>query len=66
MFQKIPSMEKLMDNKGGFTFFRRNFFASHRRKTSWVNLSAFQKCSGVKIFLCSRGVTILSIFFVSH
>ena len=66
MFQKIPSMEKIMDKEGGFTFLRRNVFALHRRKTSWVNLSVFQKCSGIKIFLCSRGVTILSIFFVSQ
>ena len=55
-----------MDNEGGFTFFRRNFFASHRRKTSWVNPSVFQKCSGIKNFLCSRGVMILLIFFVSQ
>ena len=54
MFQKIPSMEKLMDSEGGSTFLRRNFFASHRRKTSWVNPSAFQKCSGIKIF-CAVG-----------
>ena len=50
MFQKNPSMEKLTNNEGGFTFFRRNFFASHRRKTSWANPSVFQKCSGIKIF----------------
>ena len=56
MFQKIPSMEKLMDSEGGSTFLRRNFFASHRRKTSWVNPSAFQKCSGIKIF-CVVGVS---------
>ena len=65
MFQKIPSKEKLMDNEGGFTFFRRNFFASHRRKISWVNPSVFQKCSGIKIF-CVVGVSRFGQSFLSH
>ena len=65
MFQKIPSKEKIMDNEGGFTFFRRTFFASHRRETSWVNPSVFQKCYGIKIF-CVVGVSRFCRSFLSH
>ena len=39
-----------MDNKEGVTFFRRSFFASNRRNSSWANLSVFQNYSGFKIF----------------
>ena len=39
-----------MEKKGGVTFFRRSFFAPNRQKTSWANLSAFQKCSCIKSF----------------
>ena len=55
-----------MDEKWGVTYFRRKIFASHRQKTSWANLSVFQKCSGRKKFLDKRRITILSIFFVSY
>ena len=65
MFQKIPSKEKIMDNEGGFTFFRRIFFASHRRETSWVNPSVFQKCYGIKMF-CVVGVSRFCRSFLSH
>ena len=52
-----------MDEKWGVTFLCRKIFASHRQKTSWANLSVFQKCSGRKKFLDKRRITILSIFF---
>ena len=55
-----------MVEKWGVTFLRRKIFASHRQKTSWVNLSVFQKCSGRKKFLDKKRITILSTFFVSH
>ena len=50
----------------GVTFFRRKIFVSRRRKTTWANHSVFRNCSGLEFFLCIRGNTILSIFFVSQ
>ena len=55
-----------MDEKWDVTFLRQKIFASHRQKTSWANLSVFQKCFGRKKFLDKKRITILSIFFVSH
>ena len=66
--------KKIMDKKGYITFFRRKFFVSHCRKTSWGNPYVFQKCSWVtlqyfkkfgvsKNFMHNRGV---SRFFVGN
>ena len=54
-----------MDNEAGFTFFRRNFFTSHRRKTSWVNPSVFQNYSGIKMFWII-GLSRFCRLFLSH
>ena len=42
--------KKVMDERGGrgSTFFRRKFFVSQCRKTSWENLSVFPKNWGFK------------------
>ena len=39
-----------------------SFFVPNRRKKMWAKPPVFQKGSGIKIFFCSRGVTICQSF----
>ena len=59
-------MEKNLWLRRWYHVFPSEVFRPNRRKTTWANNSVFQKGSGIKIFLCSKGVTLLSIFSVSR
>ena len=56
-------MKKIRDKKVGVSYYRRKFFVSRRRKTSWANPSVFEKVSiGGKI-MDKKGVSRLSVEF---
>ena len=44
-----------MNEKGGITFFRREFFVSQCRKISWASLQCFRKFGVPKNFMHTRG-----------
>ena len=47
-FRKFLVWKKLRDKKVGVTFYRRIFFVSLRRKSSWANLSVFEEVSSME------------------
>ena len=65
---KVLVAKGFMDEKGGITFFHRNFFVSQYRKISLWSTSVYRKTSGIEKFDASeRGVSRFSVEnFWSH
>ena len=63
-FRKFLAWKKLWIRRGDHNF-RANFFLTVPKNFVGGTL-VFQKCFGIKKFLDNRGITILSIFFVSQ
>ena len=54
-FRKFLVWKKLGDRKVGVTFYRRIFFVSLRRKTSWANPSVFEEVSSMEKIMDNEG-----------
>ena len=65
--RKFLVSKKYMDEKGGITFFRRNFLVSQCQKISWASPKCFRKFRVSKNFMHTRGYHVFpSKFFLSH
>ena len=60
-FRELLVWKKIRDKKVGVSFYRRKFFVSRRRKTSWANPSVFEKVSISEKIMDKKMVSRLSV-----